>query len=208
MAKFKIDGKATVKKLKENFENEVEPRIKQAALDIKKAGRNLLENTTDLIENVKEKVSKIDIKKWGSANKTESMPNISDVQPQNGQTFLNYVLSDLDSYRHLLIGGNAKEMYECEEDLQQDYQEFHEYIMGVLGDIYNGEPLVHAFCNNLLNGDGVYMEVKETEVEHAWQTSELYCTYESKVYIVENNEIVYYETLSKYMEDLSDFKEE
>ena len=207
MGKLKIDGKAVVKKLKENFENEVEPRIKQA-LDIKKVGRDLLDNTADLIENVKEKVSKIDIKKWVSTNKTESIPDINNVQPQEGQFFLNFDLSDLNSYRHLLIGGNVKDMYECEEDVQQEYQFFHEYIMDALGFIRNGEPFKHTFCNNLLNGDGAYMEVKETEVEYAWQTSELYCTYESKVYIVENNEIVYYETLSKYMEDLGDFKEE
>ena len=52
---------------------------------------------------------------------------------------------------------------------------------------------------------GVYVEVKQEEND--WGPGDLYCTCESKVYIVKNGKIVYSEILLKYIEESDDWFE-
>jgi hypothetical protein len=74
-----------------------------------------------------------------------------------------------------------------------------------ISDYNNNEPIRTAFCHNLNNGDGVYVEVKQEEND--WGRGDLYCTCESKVYIVKNGKIVYSEILLKYIEESDDWFE-
>ena len=66
-----------------------------------------------------------------------------------------------------------------------------------VSDVYAGETLEHDFCDEAAE-DGIYVEVTEDEP---------YCTRDSKVYVVQDGEVVYEETLSEYGDEFESYFE-
>ena len=70
-------------------------------------------------------------------------------------------------------------------------------ICSTVSDVYAGETLEHDFCDEAAE-DGIYVEVTEDEP---------YCTRDSKVYVVQDGEVVYEETLSEYGDEFESYFE-
>ena len=80
----------------------------------------------------------------------------------------------------------------------EDYKGYmHDHICGTVSDVYAGETVAHAYCGWAHN-DGIYVEVTEEEP---------YCTRDSKVYVVQDGEVVYEETLSEYGDEFESYFE-
>ena len=265
MAEFKIDGRMTVRTLKENFKKEFEGTLRvydgrekaednatlasirknddvkggelvcRASRTVGKFEKEMLEVfgikvqvaspddwvlaldgiTLANLKNIKKNATKADMEELvaykrkdkdctddlevgnGAIDEETSTPDLYNVEPQDGYMFLNYDFHEKGWERELAM--------EVAERSVDSHGEFHSYILEAIYDYNNNEPIRTAFCHNLNNGDGVYVEVKQEEND--WGPGDLYCTCESKVYIVKNGKIVYSEILFKYIEESDDWFE-
>ena len=259
MAEFKIDGRMTVRTLKENFKKEFEGTLRvydgrekaedtatlasirknddvkggelvcRASRTVGKFEKEMLEVfgikvqvaspddwvlaldgiTLANLKNIKKNATKADMEelvayKRKDKNVAEDLEgendvceeetstlDINEIGPQDGYMFLTYEFHE-EGWEDVL----AMDVAERSVD---SHGEFHSYILEAIDDYNNNEPRRTAFCHNLKNGDGVYLEVKQEEND--WGPGDLYCTCESKVYIVKNRKIVYSEILFKYIEE-------
>ena len=265
MAEFKIDGRMTVRKLKESFKNEfggtlrvyngreladdaatlasirkidnvkVGDYICRASRTVGKFEEEMKEVfgirvqvaspddyilaldgiTLANLKNIKEKATKADMEELVAYKRKEknvvegsevdndvceegvSEIDIYDIKPQDGLVFLNY--DYYDDYEDIPVK-NADD-----EDYTSFCAELFNAALSVKGDIENCEPVRYATCHDLLNGDGVYVEIEHTPSRWGGPGT-LKIKLDSKVYIVKDRKILLAEDLTKYV-DADDLEE-
>lgn len=260
MAEFKIDGRMTVRKLKESFKNEFGGTLRvyngreladDAAtlasirkIDNVKVGdyicranrtvgkfeeemkevfgiRVQVASPDDYIlaldgitlanlKNIKEKATKADMEELVAYKRKEknvveesevdndvceesaSEIDIYDIKPQDGLVFLNYEY--YYDYEDIPVKNDD------DEDYTSFCSELFNAAVSVIGDIDCGEPVRYATCHDLLNGDGVYLEIEHTPSSWGGPGSlKIKCN--SKVYIVKDHKILLAEDIKKHAEE-------
>ena len=259
MAEFKIDGRMTVRKLKENFKNEFEGTLRvyngreladekatlaairkgeakggeficRASRTVGKFEEEMKEVfgirvqvaspddyilaldgiTLANLKNIKEKATKADMEELVAYKRKEknvveesevdndvceesaSEIDIYDIKPQDGLVFLNYEY--YYDYEDIPVKNDD------DEDYTSFCNELFNAAVSVIGDIDCGEPVRYATCHDLLNGDGVYLEIEHTP--SSWGGSgSLKIKHNSKVYIVKDHKILLAEDIKKHAEE-------
>ena len=112
----------------------------------------------------------------------------TELVPQDDYRFLYFPFSECS------VDDDLESINEGDED-SKGYM--HDHICATVSDVYAGESLEHDFCDEAAE-DGIYVEVTEDEP---------YCTRDSKVYVVQDGEVVYEETLSEYGDEFESYFE-
>lgn len=112
----------------------------------------------------------------------------TELVPQDDYRFLYFPFSECS------VDEDLESINEGDED-SKGYM--HDHISATVSDVYAGESLEHDFCDETTE-DGIYVEVTEDEP---------YCTRDSKVYVVQDGEVVYEETLSEYGDEFESYFE-
>ena len=116
----------------------------------------------------------------------------TELVPQDDYRFLYFPFSECS------VDDDLESINEGDDD-SKGYM--HDHICATVSDVYAGETLEHDFCDEVTE-DGIYVEVTEDEP---------YCTCpvnrDSKVYVVQDGEVVYEEVLSEYGDEFESYFE-